>query len=132
MYLVDTNVTLELLLDQERSDDVRTFLRTVDSSLIYITPEFSVYSIGIALLRMEKTELFMRWITDLLNSNVRIAKLDLPDYKILVSTAQRFKLDFDDAYHYAAAEKYNLEIVSFDTDFDGTERGRKTPDEIVD
>ena len=131
MYLVDTNVTLELLLDQERSDDVRTFLRTVDSSLLHIT-EFSIYSIGIALLKLEKPELFMRWISDLLNSNVRIAKLELADYKLLVSTAQKFELDFDDAYHYAVAEKFNLVIVSFDTDFDGTERGRKTPDEVRD
>jgi hypothetical protein len=39
-------------------------------------------------------------------------------------------LDFDDAYQYSAAEKYNLTIVSFDSDFDRTPRGRKTPAEI--
>ena len=43
---------------------------------------------------------------------------------------QRFNLDFDDAYQYVAAEKFNLEIVSFDSDFDRTERGRKTPDQV--
>jgi len=41
-----------------------------------------------------------------------------------------FKLDFDDAYQYIAAEKYDLTIVSFDSDFDRTTRGRKTPSEI--
>jgi predicted nucleic acid-binding protein len=29
----------------------------------------------------------------------------------------------DDAYQYVAAERYDVEIVSFDNDFDGTERG---------
>ncbi|MDI6810798.1 MAG: PIN domain-containing protein [archaeon] len=45
--------------------------------------------------------------------------------------ANRFHLDFDDAYQYTVAEKHDLQIVSFDTDFDRTERGRKTPDEVV-
>ena len=43
----------------------------------------------------------------------------------------KFKLDFDDAYQYVAADKYDLIIVSFDTDFDTTEKGRKTPKEIL-
>ena len=30
----------------------------------------------------------------------------------------RFKLDYDDAYQYALAEKDNLILVSFDSDFD--------------
>ena len=32
---------------------------------------------------------------------------------------------------YIPSEKYNLTIVSFDSDFDHTERGRKTPEEVV-
>ncbi len=42
----------------------------------------------------------------------------------------KFNLDFDDAYQYVAAEKYTLTLVSFDADFDRTERGKKTPGEI--
>lgn len=49
----------------------------------------------------------------------------------LYTTRQRFTLDFDDAYQYTAAEKYDLQIISFDTDFDRTERGRKTPQQIL-
>ena len=47
------------------------------------------------------------------------------------SEMDQFDLDFDDAYHYVAAEKYGLTIVSLDRDFDQTERGRKTPDEVL-
>jgi len=41
-------------------------------------------------------------------------------------------LDFDDAYQYAAAEKYILTLVSYDRDFDGTELGRTTPAKVLD
>ena len=41
--------------------------------------------------------------------------------------SRRFGLGFDDAYQYVAAERCGLTIVSFDRDFDRTERGRKTP-----
>ena len=49
----------------------------------------------------------------------------------VVNATRRFSLDFDDAYQYAAAEKYNLTIVSFYSDFDRTDMGRKTPIEIM-
>jgi hypothetical protein len=42
----------------------------------------------------------------------------------------RYKLDFDDAYQYFAAEKYDLTIISFDVDFNRTARGKKTPSEV--
>jgi hypothetical protein len=49
----------------------------------------------------------------------------------VLDIADRFSLDFDDAYQYAAAEKYDLTVVSFDADFDRTERGRKTPEAVL-
>ena len=36
-------------------------------------------------------------------------------------------LDFDDAFQYVAAERFDLQLVSFDADFDHTPRGRMTP-----
>lgn len=56
----------------------------------------------------------------------------LPDeMESVAQAAQRFNLDFDDAYQYAAANKYDLTIVSFDSHFDQTDRGRKTPADIL-
>ena len=43
----------------------------------------------------------------------------------------RFKLDYDDAYQYALAEKDNLILVSFDSDFDRTKRGKATPADLL-
>jgi len=42
----------------------------------------------------------------------------------------RYNLDFDDAYQYITAEKNDLTLVSFDADFDRTERGKKSPEVI--
>lgn len=60
-----------------------------------------------------------------------MAQLDVEDMESVIRSVQSFALDFDDAYQYVVAEKYNLTIVSFDTDFDRTKRGRRTPAEIM-
>ncbi len=49
----------------------------------------------------------------------------------LLEFVKKFGLDFDDAYQYTIAEKYNLQIISFDRDFDRTERKRKDPLDIL-
>ena len=41
------------------------------------------------------------------------------------------KDEINQAIQYVTAEKYGLTLVSFDTDFDRTEQGRKTPGEIL-
>ncbi len=41
MYLLDTNVWLELLLQQERSAEVRRFLQSIDADQISMT-EFAL------------------------------------------------------------------------------------------
>jgi hypothetical protein len=49
----------------------------------------------------------------------------------VIDVSQKFSLDFDDAYQYAAAEEQGLILVSFDADFDRTAVGRKTPAAIL-
>ena len=90
--------------------------------------EFSLYSIGIVLTRLSKDEAFAQFIGDALEqAGIRLLRLDSAEMRELVSARKQFRLDFDDAYQYATAEKHNLTLLSFDTDFDRTARGRKTP-----
>jgi predicted nucleic acid-binding protein len=49
----------------------------------------------------------------------------------LVAQVDRFGLDFDDAYQYMAAEQSSAVIVSFDGDFDRTDRGRQAPADVL-
>ncbi|RPI37410.1 MAG: PIN domain-containing protein [Methanoregulaceae archaeon] len=51
--------------------------------------------------------------------------------KRLEHVSLSFRLDFDDAYQYVVAEKFDLALVSFDTDFDRTDRKRLIPADIL-
>jgi uncharacterized protein len=131
VYLLDTSIILELLLDQEKADDVEQLLRETQSGRLHIT-EFTLYSVGIILVRRKLQDTFLQAVDDLLGTgSVRLVRLLVRDMKAIVDVSHRFNLDFDDAYQYAVAEKRSLEIVSFDRDFDRTPRGRKTPTEIL-
>lgn len=131
MYLVDTNVWLERLLDQARSDEVGSFLDHTPSERLFIT-DFAFHSIGVVLSRLNQMEALLRFVQDVfIDGAVALIHLEPKDTERLVHVTEQFNLDFDDAYQYVAAEKYDLALVSFDSDFDHTERGRKTPTEVL-
>jgi len=130
-FLLDTNVFLELLLDQKKASEVEDFFMKVDLLDVSLT-DFSLHSIGIVLCSRKRYAAFVRFVEDMLvNAGIRVIHLTAEDMGTVASIAQRFGLDFDDAYQYAVAEKFDLEIISFDSDFDRTDRGRKLPGEIV-
>ncbi len=131
MFLVDTNVWLELLLEQEKAGEVRQFLQATEARLLLIT-EFSLYSIGIVLTLLKKDDIFKDFLLDTIeDSGIARVRLDTAELKQLLAVRKRFQLDFDDAYQYVAAERYNLTLVSLDSDFDRTERERKTLGELL-
>jgi len=63
-------------------------------------------------------------------AGIKMVALLPKDMGDVINAARKFGLDFDDAYQYVTAEQYGLTIISFDSDFDRTEIGRKTPDQI--
>ena len=131
MYLVDTNVWLESILDQERAEEVRSFMRQVEGRLLAIT-EFSIYSVGITLSRLKKREACSDFLMDTVeDSGLLRIRLDTRDLLRALEVCERFRLDFDDAYQYVAAEKHDLTLVSLDADFDRTSRGRMTPADVL-
>ena len=130
MYLIDTNIWLERLLDQERSGEVGSFFDRMPSNLLFIT-DFSFHSIGVIMGRLNRMNVYLNYIKDaFFYGSVTIIRLEPDDMQHLVEVMDQFKLDFDDAYQYTAAEKLTLTLVSFDGDFDSTELGRKMPDEV--
>jgi predicted nucleic acid-binding protein len=129
--LVDTNVWLELLLDQQKGREVRQFLEGHEATEFAIT-EFSLYPIGVVLTRLKKDSVFADFLGDTLeDSGVLLIRLNTAGLKELLAIRRKFGLDFDDAYQYVAAERHNLTLLSFDGDFDRTERGRKTPAQVA-
>jgi predicted nucleic acid-binding protein len=131
MYLIDTNVWLERLLDQERASEVKSFLDQTPSERLFIT-DFSFHSIGIVMKRLDQGEAFLRFVRDaFLEGAAILVALRPEDMSQLLQKMDQFDLDFDDAHQYIAAEKYDLILVSFDSDFDRTRRGCKTPAQVL-
>jgi predicted nucleic acid-binding protein len=131
MFLLDTNIILEYLLDQDKSDEVEKFFKGYSPDEMYLS-EFSLYSLGIICSRRGKENAFLAFVDDtIISSGLRILRLDIQDYVQLVQVQKKFGLDFDDAYQYSIADKYDLIIVSYDSDFNVTERKCVTPSEVL-
>lgn len=131
MYLLDTNIWLERLLDQKQSEDVGAFLDKIPTEQIYIS-DFSFHSICVILMRLGHSQLLIDFVDDVVvPGDIQVLAIP-PDLTAqVVEVMERFNLDFDDGYQYLIAEQNELSIVTFDRDFDKTERGRKTPAEIL-
>ena len=131
MYLLDTNIWLERLLEQARAAEVSRFLADVPESELAIT-DFAFHSIGVIMLKLGKPEALVNFADDLFGEGaVTLISLDPHDTRSIADTAKNYRLDFDDAYQYTAAEKYGLELVSYDASFDRTPLRRKTPGDVV-
>lgn len=114
MYLIDINVFFEILLDQNKKEDCKAFIeKNLDRGYI---SDFSLYSIGIILFRLNQTETFQEFLTDLLPN---ISVLSLVPYSLieLIKWRNQYKLDFDDSYQYTIAKENDLKIATMDKDF---------------
>ena len=129
-YLVDTNLFLELLLDQERAGEVEAFLARTPVERLAIS-DFSLHSLGIILFQKNRHAVFTQVVVeDLLASGLSVLTVKRGDLTRVTETAEKFELDFDDAYQYCVAEKYALTLVSFDRDFDRTDKRRSVPRDL--
>jgi predicted nucleic acid-binding protein len=115
MYLVDTNVFLEVLLTQEKRQICRNFL---DANVrdLYIS-DFSLHSIGVILFRNNREDIFQKFVSDII-PDIGIIALPKRSYEDLAEIKERLGLDFDDTYQYGVAKEYDLEIVTMDRDFE--------------
>ncbi|MBA3711280.1 MAG: PIN domain-containing protein [Pyrinomonadaceae bacterium] len=130
MYLVDTNIWLERLLAQAKSDVVKDFLDLIPSSELFIS-DFAFHSICVVLTRLKRETVLLKFVQDVfVDGAVTLVSIEPEETQSLMDVMSKFNLDFDDAYQYAAAEKHGLVTVSFDSDFNRTTRGKKTPAEI--
>ena len=127
MFLLDTNIFLEWMLNRERADDVQALLERVDPSELAIS-DFSLFSIGIIYARHGRFREYLTFLDrDILEKGIRVMPLPLESHGIMVEAAEKYRLDFDDAYQYALASLYGLRLVSFDHHFDRIEGGRLEP-----
>lgn len=114
MYLIDTNIFLEILLKQNKSQDCKKFLEG-NIGKLFIS-DFSLHSIGVILFRQGYNELYKKFINDTL-PKVQIISLPKDDYSKVLSVREKFGLDFDDSYQYCISDINDYELVTLDKDF---------------
>lgn len=114
MFLLDTNIFLEILLQQEKSSACKAFIRKHLEQL-YIS-DFSLHSIGVITFRQHKSYLFQLFTDDLL-PHIQVLSLPVPLYAEFESLSSGLHLDFDDAYQYLLAKQFHLTLVTLDKDF---------------
>jgi hypothetical protein len=129
--LVDTNLFIEVLLNQVSAGEARTFLENRKGHDLFVT-DFALHSIGLLLFRQNQHQVFRQFLQDMMGGvGIGMVSLTPREMDSLVSLAAKFNLDFDDAYQYSAAIRHGLKIVSFDADFDRTTEGRLLPTDVL-
>ncbi len=130
-YLLDTNIWLERLLAQSQSETVGLLLDAVPTDRLLMS-DFTLHSIGVILGRLKESTVFKQFVQDvLLDGEVSLIGLSPDAMHRLVAVMEHHQLDFDDAYQYVVAEQEDAVIISFDADFDRTERGRMSPAQVL-
>ena len=129
--LIDTNVFLEIILEQENAEQAKALLQRTREHEFFIT-DYSLHSIGLLLFRRKQHGAFKSFLRDLtIRAGITVISVSMAQTEAVIDVSQKFSLDFDDAYQYVAAQEQGLILVSFDADFDRTTRGRKIPAAIL-
>ena len=98
--LNDTNIFLEVLLEQDRAEEARQLLSKTEEHEFFIS-DFSLHSIGLLLFRRHQHDVFRRFLANmLLNAGVGMVGLLAGEMEAVIRAAKQFNLDFDDAYQY--------------------------------
>jgi predicted nucleic acid-binding protein len=113
-FLFDTNIFLEILLDQEKKEDSKALLSQNAGQIFF--SDFSLHSIGLILIRQNKFNVFDKFLKDIL-PHATILSLPAEKYIELNKLAKKYKLDFDDSYQTCIALEYELDLVTMDSDF---------------
>ncbi len=127
-FLGDTNLFLEVLLEQEQKSDAKKLIDFLVNRGILFISDFAFHTIGIKIWKapgidLEKREsIWKAFVQDILS--IPILSLSPKDMYGLAENLKRYNLDFDDAYHLTLAVKYGLDLISNDSDFRGIDEIR--------
>jgi len=115
MFLVDTNVFLEILLRQDKKESCKKFL---DNNIrnLNIT-DFSLHSIGVILFKYGEENIYQKFVEDVLPTT-KLLSLPMEQYREVVNVRKSQNLDFDDAYQYSIAKYYGLKLATMDRNFE--------------
>jgi len=133
MYLLDTNIFLEVMLSRSRKDACKRFLNALrDGKETGIVTDFSVYSIMVIMSSLGKLTQLRTFLMSLsAYKGLTIYTTTLSDKIRAIGICLEKTLDVDDSIQYSAALSNDAKgIVSFDRHFDGLKIPRIEPQAI--
>ncbi len=133
MYLIDTNIFLEFLLGQERSEEcIELFGKVVSGSISANLSRFSLYSIEILLTKNKKIDALEKFLAVInYSKGLKIINTDVGDDRKILEYIKEYNLSFDDALNFHICKSLNLSIISLDRHFDKTPVKRIEPRELI-
>ncbi|MGA3298346.1 MAG: type II toxin-antitoxin system VapC family toxin [Candidatus Bathyarchaeia archaeon] len=132
MILLDTNIFLELLLDQKRAAECESLLDLISKGRMEATvTHFAVHAVEAALGNRDDLIAFLRNLEH--SVGLSVYNTSLSDEMAIALIAQKIGLDFDDALQYYVAKELGVDaIVSFDEHFDRLDIRRLEPRNLLD
>jgi len=133
VYLIDTNIFLEVLLGRKNKDECISLFRMIERGEVKaFTTSFVIHSIEVIMDNFKKINelrIFLEVIAEF--KGLEIYSTDIKD-EISAIDMMKGGLDFDDALQSYIATKLGAKIISFDKHFDKV-RGleRLIPKDIV-
>ncbi len=134
MYLIDTNIFLEVMLSQEREEECKILLQMLRKGKVKgVVTDFTIHSIIVLLSRFKKLKELRNFLQSLTAyKGLYIYTTSIAEEIKATKIAEEKGLDMDDAIQYAVALSINAKaIISFDKDFDNLEIPRKEPKEVI-
>ena len=127
--IIDTNIFLEVILEQEKSEECKIFLREIlEGNKRAFISTFSIDSIVLAMMRnninCEKIEIFLKSLYKY--KGLGFYQIKINDRINVFLFMNKYKLDYDDALvAQTAIATGSKEIVSFDKHFDKVKEIRR-------
>jgi len=130
MYLIDTNIFLEVLLSRARKEASKELLRSLrDGRESGLVTDFTIHSIIVIMDGLDRLRELRTFLLSLeAYRGLRIYPTSIADEIRAIELTTETNLDMDDAIQYASALSTSAEaIVSFDKHFEGLKIQRKEP-----
>ncbi len=119
MYLLDTNIFLEILLDQRKSESCQKAIQNLREDTPGWITSFSLHAIEAILWRYQRAKILEGFLEFVKNHPFLFCYATTVEEELEVNRiASRVGLDFDDALQYYVAKKKHWTLVTLDKDFD--------------
>jgi predicted nucleic acid-binding protein len=133
MYLVDTNIFLEVLLSRAKKEECKSLLRLLrDGKKNGIVTDFTIHSIIVIMGSLSKIKELKTFLLSILAyKGLHIYHTTIADEVNATEMATEQELDMDDAIQYSTALSTNAEaVISFDKHFNNLKVPRIEPEQI--